>query len=192
MAETSRTPAAEWRESSEKDPHAGKYDGERAQLCMGDMSDDVLANAVFMFGDGRYHQPRPEDIVAGKSSSSIAYLTAAKERIRWLSRTLVRMTSRQGMQTAQDLREKCAELRRKPIPLEELIPLMQRAADLLDAQATATPVPAGIYYRAESDNFYSITHRVGMGDLFYMQWKDRRADFPLAIVDPELNGLAKR
>lgn len=63
------TPGARWRENGEPDPHGKVYDCERAKLCHGQMTDDELANAVFM-------QP------------SIDYLTAAKERIRWLSRQL--------------------------------------------------------------------------------------------------------
>lgn len=84
---TDTTPAANWRASGEQDPHAGQYDGERAALALGQLTDDELANAVYMGGteplnierllakDPTYHSP-------------IALLTAAKERIRWLSRTL--------------------------------------------------------------------------------------------------------
>lgn len=77
------TPAHRWTE----DPHAGRYDGERAQLTMGDLTDDELANGAFMnydsplnvqaLMDGRpdYHPP-------------IVWMTAVKDRIRWLSRKL--------------------------------------------------------------------------------------------------------
>jgi hypothetical protein len=78
-----RTPGARWREEGQPDPHAGKYDGERAALTLGSMTDDELANAVFLHGDTR---PSLEDLIAGKAHSPIVYLTAAKERIRWLSR----------------------------------------------------------------------------------------------------------
>lgn len=79
------TPSARWKQEGSEDPHAGRYDGERAELCMGDLTDDELANAVFMHGDSR---PSIEDLVSGKARPAIAYLTAAKDRIRWLSRKL--------------------------------------------------------------------------------------------------------
>lgn len=79
------TPAAKWRENGEPDPHGDHYNCERAALSMGDMTDDELANAVFMHGNER---PSLAEMLAGKPMP-IAYLTAAKERIRWLSRKLV-------------------------------------------------------------------------------------------------------
>jgi hypothetical protein len=69
------TPAAEWREEGQPDPFGQAYDCERSQLCMGHLTDDALANAVYLC-DHR------------TSLQSITYLTAAKERIRWLSRAL--------------------------------------------------------------------------------------------------------
>jgi len=65
------TPAARWRENGEEDPHGDYYNCERAKLCKGDLTDDELANAVYLNPD-------------------IGNLTAAKERIRWLSRELVK------------------------------------------------------------------------------------------------------
>jgi hypothetical protein len=67
---SNQPPAAKWRENGESDPHGDYYNGERAMLCNGHMTDDELANEVFL-------------------SPGIANLTAAKERIRWLSRALV-------------------------------------------------------------------------------------------------------
>ena len=84
------TPAAEWRAKGEPDPHGTHYDCERAALVMGDLTDDELANAVFMHGDSK---PRIEDVIAGLAHRPIAYLTAAKDRIRWLSRALERALS---------------------------------------------------------------------------------------------------
>lgn len=69
------TPAARWRANGEADPHQDLCDCERAQLAHGKLTDDELANAVFMC-DHR------------TSFESIGWLTAAKERIRWLSRAL--------------------------------------------------------------------------------------------------------
>lgn len=83
--DTAATPSAQWRAKGEPDPHGNRYDCERASLCMGDLSDDELANEVFLRGDGK---TPIGDIVSGKALPSIAYLTAAKDRIRWLSRKL--------------------------------------------------------------------------------------------------------
>ncbi|MCW3733619.1 hypothetical protein, partial [Burkholderia cenocepacia] len=58
---------------------------ERAALTLGTLTDDELANAVFMHGNER---PPIQDVIAGTAFMPIVYLTAAKERIRWLSRAL--------------------------------------------------------------------------------------------------------
>jgi hypothetical protein len=86
MAETrettipaSDTPAAQWRENGEPDPFGKRYDCPRSATIMGHLSDDALANEVFMY-DHR------------SGLGSIGYLTAAKDRIRWLSRALVAAT----------------------------------------------------------------------------------------------------
>jgi len=65
----SETPGARWREKGEPDPHGDHFNGERAELCKGHLTDDELANEVYLY-------------------PNIANLTAAKERIRWLSRAL--------------------------------------------------------------------------------------------------------
>lgn len=77
------TPAAYWRLAGEPDPHADLLDLQRAQLPMGDLTDDNLANAVFLF-DHR------------SGLGGIAYLIAAKERIRWLSRALAAAIEARG------------------------------------------------------------------------------------------------
>lgn len=64
---TTGTPAAQWRENTEPDPHGDSFRVQRARLAKGHLTDDQLANAVFM-------------------EPTIPMLTAAKERIRWLSR----------------------------------------------------------------------------------------------------------
>jgi hypothetical protein len=83
------TPAAQWREKGESDPHEGHYDCERARLTLGKYSDDELANGAFMNYD------RPLDIartLAGDPDyhSAICWMTAVKDRIRWLSRSLLK------------------------------------------------------------------------------------------------------
>lgn len=79
------TVAAAWREAGEVDPHGDYYDCERAKLCMGHLTDDELASGVYLNGD---KQLTPQRLIAGETSSMV-WLTAAKERIRWLSRNLV-------------------------------------------------------------------------------------------------------
>jgi hypothetical protein len=63
------TPAANWRKNGEEDPFATYIEMQRSTLVCGNMTDDELANAVYL-------------------SPGIANLTGAKERIRWLSRKL--------------------------------------------------------------------------------------------------------
>ncbi|MBQ4675542.1 MULTISPECIES: hypothetical protein [Aeromonas] len=89
---SNKTPAAHWREKGEPDPHGSYYDCERAKLALGEMTDDELANAVFMHGDGK---PSIAEIIAGTAKMPIVYLTAAKERIRWLSRKVEGIKLRQ-------------------------------------------------------------------------------------------------
>lgn len=79
------TPSAKWRAEGEPDPHAGRYDCERAELAMGDLTDDGLANGAFMNYDAPLNLA---GILAGTHSSPIAWMTAVKDRIRWLSRSL--------------------------------------------------------------------------------------------------------
>ena len=83
------TPAAEWRVKGEVDPHGTRYDGERAQLALGMLTDDDLANGIFMNYD---HEPSIEDTLNRKEGvyRRIVWMTAGKERIRWLSRALVK------------------------------------------------------------------------------------------------------
>jgi hypothetical protein len=83
------TPAAQWREKGESDPHGDSYDCERAALTLGKYTDDEIANGVFMHGN------EPLDLKRALARdpeyhSAIVWLTAAKDRIRWLSRTVVK------------------------------------------------------------------------------------------------------
>ena len=81
------TPAAYWGvESASEDPFPELINRERGSLCLGNHTDDQLANEVFMYGD-MTPEEKVRAMITGKCSS-VAYLTAAKERIRWLSRHL--------------------------------------------------------------------------------------------------------
>jgi hypothetical protein len=81
------TPAAAWRVEGEEDPHGTRYDTERADLVLGHLTDDQLANAAFM----GYDLPLNIDRVLAKDPNyytPIALMTAVKDRLRWLSRKL--------------------------------------------------------------------------------------------------------
>ncbi|MCV9380446.1 DUF3850 domain-containing protein [Aeromonas hydrophila] len=67
------TPAANWLEAGEHDPFGDRYNCNRDALPMGNVTDDALANQLFVC-DHRH------------DLQSITLLTAGKERIRWLSR----------------------------------------------------------------------------------------------------------
>ncbi len=68
------TPAAQWREDGQPDPHGDRYDCPRSSLPMGNLTDDEMANAVFMANRNDLRL--------------VVFQDAAKERIRWLSRQL--------------------------------------------------------------------------------------------------------
>lgn len=61
-------------------------DQERGSLCLGNHTDDELAAELFIYGD-MSSEDKTRALLSGKPSS-IAYLMAGKERIRWLSRHL--------------------------------------------------------------------------------------------------------
>jgi hypothetical protein len=84
-APVAQTPAATWRVNGEPDPHDNRYDCERAALTMGGLTDDELANAAFLNYDRR---PDFQAMIEGRAFSPIVYMTAVKDRIRWLSRAL--------------------------------------------------------------------------------------------------------
>lgn len=85
-ANSNGTPASRWSANGELDPHAGHYDGPRESLPMGNLTDDDLANGAFMNFDVR---PPLQAIIDGKAFSPIGWMTAVKDRIRWLSRRLI-------------------------------------------------------------------------------------------------------
>ncbi len=76
------TPNAQWIEENGVDPFNGGYNCERSELPMGHMSDYEFANELFIHGDD---QPSIGELLAGTKKRPIVWLTAGKERIRWLS-----------------------------------------------------------------------------------------------------------
>jgi hypothetical protein len=88
------TSAATWRDNGEPDPHGKHYDCERAALTLGSLADDELANGAFMNYDARLSI---QDMLNPKPGQHmpIVWMTAVKDRIRWLSRALVKAQAAQ-------------------------------------------------------------------------------------------------
>jgi hypothetical protein len=83
MTQHIKTPRSKWEFKGEKDPHGNQYQCERGDLVLGELTDDEMANAVFLHGDNAL--PIASRF-SGEIKAPIVYLTAAKDRIRWLSR----------------------------------------------------------------------------------------------------------
>lgn len=160
-----RTPAAAWRAAGESDPHAGHYDGERAALCMGHLTDDALANGAFM----NYDQPlNVAGILAGTHSSPIAWMTAVKDRIRWLSRALAAATAAPSlMNLRHGVGDRCA-----PGPAatqERKFILRFEDADRGEAHYTDALEALRAFDRAEGNGwnchlFAHVPRRIGQAD----------------------------
>ncbi|WP_460138246.1 hypothetical protein [Pseudomonas sp. S2_A10] len=87
MSEVEKTPAARWRQEGQADPHGDHYNCQRAALTLGELTDDELANGVFLHGN----EPLNINALLRKTPgyhSAVVWLTAGKDRIRWLSRAL--------------------------------------------------------------------------------------------------------
>lgn len=107
---TPAAPAAHWRVDGEPDPHGVRYDCERAELIRGEMTDDQLANEFYMYDHrGGLH--------------SIMWLGAAKDRIRWLSRELVKAHdfSKTLAGMIQPLEKEVIELREKLVKATPIV-----------------------------------------------------------------------
>ncbi|WP_238874207.1 hypothetical protein [Achromobacter xylosoxidans] len=91
VEEDGTTPGATWREKGEADPHGTRYNCERAALTLGTLTDDELANGAFLAYD---RQPSVEELLSGKGFTPIVWMTAVKDRIRWLSRKLAEAEGR--------------------------------------------------------------------------------------------------
>ena len=98
MAQRVETPSSHWSADGKPDPHGKTYDCERAGLHMGNMTDDELANGAFL----NYDQPlNVAGILAGTCHSPIAWMTAVKDRIRWLSRSLEKVAAERDALAAE-------------------------------------------------------------------------------------------
>lgn len=82
------TPSSNWQKEGKEDPHGKAYLRRREDLPLGKMTDDELANAVFLHN----HREINIDAVLRGEPSSIGLLTAAQKRIRWLSRQLASLS----------------------------------------------------------------------------------------------------
>jgi len=100
MEQPIETPSSRWHANGEKDPHAGHYDKERAALCLGQYTDDEIANGAYL----NYDQPlNMRKLLADEEGyhTPIVWMQAVKDRIRWLSRAL------------QKSEAECLELRKR-------------------------------------------------------------------------------
>lgn len=88
---TAKTPIAEWMLKNEADPFDGRYDCERDELPMGEMSDYRFANELYINGD---RSPSIQELISGQAKRPIVWLTAAKDRIRWLGFQLYKAEKR--------------------------------------------------------------------------------------------------
>ena len=77
MSELKGTAFADWRVKGESDPHDDHYNCDVNSLCMGDTPCVVIYSMLE---------------VAYASPLSVGILTAGKERLRWLSRKLHKLT----------------------------------------------------------------------------------------------------
>lgn len=85
MCDQLTTPSSRWLANGQVDPHDDRYNCERVKLAMGYLSDDELANGAYMNYDRR---PSVDQLMNGQAVTPLVWLTATKDRIRWLSRTL--------------------------------------------------------------------------------------------------------
>jgi hypothetical protein len=103
--EPAATPAAAWRKAGEPDPHGARYDCERAALTLGNYTDDELANGAFLNYDVRLSV---QDMLHPKPGQHmpIVWMTAVKDRIRWLSRALEKEQARDSLVATASQHEK--------------------------------------------------------------------------------------
>lgn len=115
------TPGARWMaEADGQNPFPDLINRERGSLCLGSYTDFELANEVFLKAD-MSDEEKVRNLLAGKVTP-IALLTAAKERIRWLSTHLEAALSRENM-LIQELSTFGARLDKVGDSLAALVPM---------------------------------------------------------------------
>lgn len=65
-----------------------------------------------------------------------------------------------------------------PVDLAFPVEFAKAVAATIKVTAIGPPIPPGVSYRPDVDNFYLDDTRVGMGVEFYRKWHDRRREFP--------------
>lgn len=140
LARRVETPSSNWSADGKPDPHGKTYDCERAGLHMGNMTDDELANGAFL----NYDQPlNVAGILAGTCHSPIAWMTAVKDRIRWLSRSLEKVAAERDALAAElkSLREQMP-----PADIDPHDAMLQKQHD--EAQGPLANAAHKVYFRA--------------------------------------------
>lgn len=142
-AQSVSTPSARWRANGEADPHGNQYDCERAKLAHGDMTDDEIANALFL------------------KNYDIGIITAAKERIRWLSRALEKAAGVQpsSAERAQALRLLMAEDERQ----SKLHDLLETIREQIRTGVEPEHRPGGLFKNIQ-DAVYAMRGRTRLMD----------------------------
>lgn len=131
-----------WAVEGQPDPFANYLDRPREDLPMADFSDDELANYAFM----NYDRSRDEEVAVMMAMGNdghvpkIAFMTAVKERIRWLSRQLA---IAQGTYPGKE---------KQPSP----IPGIEGLADLLGEDTSSSKALFGQKPLSESDYFHNM------------------------------------
>lgn len=96
------TPSSNWFAKGEEDNFPKLVNQDRASLCLGKLTDDEMANLVFMQGDIDKQDDMRMMLAAMEAGkdyySKIAAVMGGKERIRWLSRHLETSLQRERAQ----------------------------------------------------------------------------------------------
>lgn len=90
------TPSSIWFASGESDPHRTEYDVDRGGLYLGYLTDDELANGAFINYDQVLSLPDLLNPKPGRHMP-IVWMTAVKDRIRWLSRSLEKLLAERSV-----------------------------------------------------------------------------------------------
>lgn len=139
------TPSSRAVEKGEARRFMELLDEERGSLCMGNHTDDELASELFIHGNMDSYS-NGQAILTGKPSS-IAYLMAGKERIRWLSRHLDAALGRE-QELLQEKARALIKLDEQALALDKL----QQSLERLEANLTGFSANHGPSPMAEKFN----------------------------------------